>query len=51
MWPMANIVADSGGNKGQLSLLVEAICRDFRQEAEEDKYRGMEEGQQDRAKL
>ena len=28
---MANIVADSGGNKGQLSLLVEAICRDFRQ--------------------
>ena len=36
---MANIVADSGGNKGQLSLLVEAICRDFRQEAEEDKYR------------
>lgn len=26
---MANIVADSGGNKGQLSLLVEAICRDF----------------------
>ena len=28
---MANIVADSGGNKGQLSPLVEAICRDFRQ--------------------
>ena len=27
---MANIVADSGGNKGQLSLIVEAICRDFR---------------------
>ena len=27
---MANIVADSGCNKGQLSLLVEAICRDFR---------------------
>ena len=27
---MANLVADSGGNKGQLSLLVEAICRDFR---------------------
>ena len=25
---MANIVADSGGNKGQLSLLMEAICRD-----------------------
>ncbi len=24
---MANIVADSGGNKGQLSQIVEAICR------------------------
>jgi len=28
---MANLVADSGCNKGQLSNLVEAICRDFRQ--------------------
>ncbi len=28
---MAHLVADSGCNKGQLSLLVEAICRDFRQ--------------------
>ena len=28
---MANLVAESGGNKGQLSQLVEAICRDFRQ--------------------
>ena len=28
---MANLVAESGGNKGQLSLLVEAICRVFRQ--------------------
>ena len=27
---MANLVAESGGNKGQLSYLVEAICRDFR---------------------
>ena len=27
---MANLVAESGGNKGQLSQLVEAICRDFR---------------------
>ena len=27
---MANLVAESGGNKGQLSLLVEAINRDFR---------------------
>ena len=24
---MANLVAESGGNKGQLSLLIEAICR------------------------
>lgn len=28
---MANLVAKSGDNKGQLSCLVEAICRDFRQ--------------------
>ena len=28
---MANLVAESGGNKGQLSHLVDAICRDFRQ--------------------
>ena len=28
---MANLVAESGGNKGQLSHLVEAMCRDFRQ--------------------
>jgi hypothetical protein len=27
---MANLVAESGGNKGQLSLLVEAITRQFR---------------------
>ncbi len=27
---MANLVAESGGNKGQLSNLVEALCRDFR---------------------
>ena len=27
---MANLVGDSGCNKGQLSYLVEAICRDFR---------------------
>ena len=30
MWQMANLVAESGGNKGQMSHLVEAICRDFR---------------------
>ena len=28
---MANLVGDSGCNKGQLGNLVEAICRDFRQ--------------------
>ena len=28
---MANLVADSGGNKGQLSNIVEALCRDFRE--------------------
>lgn len=28
---MANLVAESGNNKGQLSNLVDAICRDFRQ--------------------
>ncbi|MBR5052200.1 MAG: hypothetical protein IKW91_03135 [Bacteroidaceae bacterium] len=31
---MANLVAETGGNKGQLSTLVEAICRDFRQHDE-----------------
>ena len=30
MWQMANLVAESGGNKGQFPLLVEAINRDFR---------------------
>lgn len=33
---MANLVADSGGNKGQLSNLVEAICRDFRSHDEDE---------------
>lgn len=33
---MANLVAETGGNKGQLSNLVEAICRDFRQHDEEE---------------
>ena len=27
---MANLGAENGGKKGQLSLLVEAICGDFR---------------------
>ena len=31
---MAHLVAESGGNKGQLSYLVEALCRDFRQHDE-----------------
>ena len=37
---MANLVANSGDNKGQLSPVVEAICRDFRQhdKEEENKY-------------
>jgi hypothetical protein len=37
---MANLVANSGDNKGQLAPLVEAICRDFRQhdKEEENKY-------------
>ena len=33
---MANLVAESGGNKGQLTSLVEAICRDFRSPDEEE---------------
>ena len=31
---MASLVGDSGSNKGQLSNVVEAICRDFRQHDE-----------------
>ena len=31
---MANLVAESGGNKGQLSYLIEAICHGFRQHDE-----------------
>ena len=36
---MANLVANSGDNKGQLTTLAKAICSDFRQhdEAEEKK--------------
>ena len=33
---MANLVADSGAGKGQLSGLMEAICRDFRTHDEEE---------------
>ena len=33
---MGNLVAESGAGKGQLSGLVEALCRDFRQHDEEE---------------
>ena len=41
---MANLVADSGGNKGQLTCIVEALCRDFRQH-DEDELRKLVEWQ------
>lgn len=33
---MANLVAESGAGKGQLSALVEAICHDFRQHDDDE---------------
>ncbi len=33
---MANLVGDSGSNKGQLSNLIEAICRDFRKHDDDE---------------
>ena len=33
---MANLVADSGAGKGQLSSIVEALCRDFRGHDDEE---------------
>ena len=33
---MGNLVAESGAGKGQLSCLVEAICRDFRKHDDEE---------------
>ena len=33
---MANLVADSGAGKGQLSSFVEALCRDFREHDDEE---------------
>ena len=33
---MANLVADSGAGKGQLSSIVEALCRDFRTHDDEE---------------
>ena len=39
---MANLVGDSGCNKGQLSNLVEALCRDFRKHDEAELSRLVE---------
>ena len=39
---MAHLVADTGCNKGQLSLLVEALCRDLRQHDEAELKRLVE---------
>ena len=39
---MANLVADSGAGKGQLTLLIEALCRDFRQHDEAELKRLVE---------
>ena len=47
---MANLVADSGCNKGQLSNLVEAICRDFRQHDEAELKKLVEWQKQVKAK-
>ena len=33
---LANLVADSGAGKGQLSSVLEAVCRDFRQHDDEE---------------
>ena len=33
---MANLVADSGAGKGQLSAVIEAICHDFRQHDDDE---------------
>ena len=38
---MANLVAHSGDNKGQLSTLAKAICRDFTKHDEEEEKRYM----------
>ena len=39
---MANLVAHSGDNEGQLSTLAKAICRDFRQHDESEEKRLLE---------
>lgn len=47
---MANLVAKSGDNKGQLSTLVEAICRDFRQHDDAETKRLLEWSKQKQSK-
>ena len=47
---MANLVAKSGDNKGQLSCLVEAICRDFRQHDDAETKRLLEWSKQKQSK-
>ena len=47
---MANLVANSGDNKGQLSPVVEAICRDFRQHDKEEENKYQEWQRQENAK-
>ena len=47
---MANLVAESGGNKGQLSNLVEALCRDFRSHDDEELKKLIEWQRQMKAK-
>ena len=47
---MANLVGDSGCNKGQLSNIVEAICRDFRQHDEAELKKLVEWAKQSKIK-
>ena len=47
---MANLVAKSGDNKGQLSTLIEAICRDFRQHDDAETKRLLEWSKQKQSK-
>ena len=47
---MANLVAKSGDNKGQLYTLIEAICRDFRQHDDAETKRLLEWSKQKQSK-
>ena len=47
---MSNLVADSGCNKGQLSNIVEAICRDFREHDEAELKKLVEWAKQSKTK-